>query len=119
VSVARFFLLSGISAINSENYSLNQKIRKKISRPAFSICYCLRSTATGFLDFRLCKPALFRDPMCPTFRVGPMSALPPKADIASRQLDVCFVPKADIRCMLALRDNQQNNATDYDGYRSY
>jgi hypothetical protein len=57
--------------------------------------------------------------MCPTFRVGPMSALPPKADIASRQLDVCFVPKADIRCMLALRDNQQNNATDYDGYRSY
>jgi len=25
-----------------------------------------------------------------------MSALPPKADIAGRQLDVCFVPKADI-----------------------
>jgi hypothetical protein len=29
--------------------------------------------------------------------VGLMSALPPKADIAGRQLDVCFVPKADIR----------------------
>jgi len=26
-----------------------------------------------------------------------MSALPPKADIASGQLDVCFVPIADIR----------------------
>jgi hypothetical protein len=25
-----------------------------------------------------------------------MSALPPKADIAGRQFDVCFVPKADI-----------------------
>jgi hypothetical protein len=25
-----------------------------------------------------------------------MSPLPPKADIAGRQLDVCFVPKADI-----------------------
>jgi hypothetical protein len=24
-----------------------------------------------------------------------MSALPPKADIAGRQLDVCFVPRAD------------------------
>jgi hypothetical protein len=26
-----------------------------------------------------------------------MSAIPPKADIAERQLDVRFVPKADIR----------------------
>jgi hypothetical protein len=26
-----------------------------------------------------------------------ISALPPKADIAGRQLDVCFVPQADIR----------------------
>jgi hypothetical protein len=25
-----------------------------------------------------------------------MSSLPPKADIAGRQLEVCFVPKADI-----------------------
>ena len=25
-----------------------------------------------------------------------MSALPPKADIAGRKLDVCFVPKTDI-----------------------
>ena len=30
-----------------------------------------------------------------------------------------LIPEADIRCILALRDNQQNNATDYDGYRSY
>jgi hypothetical protein len=29
VGVARFFLLSGISAINSENYSLSKKIVKK------------------------------------------------------------------------------------------
>jgi hypothetical protein len=28
-------------------------------------------------------------------RVQPMSALPPKADIAGRQLNVRFVPKAD------------------------
>jgi hypothetical protein len=28
--------------------------------------------------------------------VRPMSALPPKADIAEKQLDVRFVPKADI-----------------------
>jgi hypothetical protein len=33
-----------------------------------------------------------------TFRsIAVMSALPPKADIAGRQLDVRFVPKADIR----------------------
>ena len=51
--------------------------------------------------------------------VRAMSALPPKADIEPRSRDVRFVPKADIRCILALRDNQQNNATDYDGYRSY
>jgi hypothetical protein len=31
---------------------------------------------------------LFRHPMCPTFRVGPMSALPPKADIRQRDWDV-------------------------------
>jgi hypothetical protein len=49
----------------------------------------------------------------------PMSALPPKADVAEICRHVRFVPKADIRCILALRDNQQNNATDYDGYRSY
>ena len=30
-----------------------------------------------------------------------------------------LIPEADIRCILALRDNQQNNATDYDGHRSY
>jgi hypothetical protein len=48
-----------------------------------------------------------------------MSALPPKADIVRHDGHVCFVRKADIRCILALRDNQQNNATDYDGYRSY
>jgi len=48
-----------------------------------------------------------------------MSVLHPKADIPQHRLDVRFVPKADIRCILALRDNQQNNATDYDGYRSY
>jgi hypothetical protein len=30
-----------------------------------------------------------------------MSALPPKADIASRQFDVCFVPIADITHMRA------------------
>ena len=30
-----------------------------------------------------------------------------------------LIPEADIRCILTLRDNQQNNATDYDGYRSY
>jgi hypothetical protein len=29
-------------------------------------------------------------------RFYPMSALPPRADIAGRQLDVRFVPKADI-----------------------
>jgi hypothetical protein len=29
-------------------------------------------------------------------RLHPMSALPPKADIAGRRLDVRFVPKADI-----------------------
>jgi hypothetical protein len=29
-------------------------------------------------------------------RLVPMSALPPKADIAGRQLDVRFVPQADI-----------------------
>jgi hypothetical protein len=28
--------------------------------------------------------------------VYPMSAIPPKADIGERQLDVRFVPKADI-----------------------
>jgi hypothetical protein len=47
------------------------------------------------------------------------SALPPKADIDPSASDVRFVPKADVRCILALRDNQQDNATDYDGYRSY
>src|ERR1700746_653702 len=69
MDVARFSLLPDIFTINSENYSLSQKIRRKISSPVFSICYCLRSTATGFLDFRFCKPALFRHPLCPTFRV--------------------------------------------------
>jgi hypothetical protein len=29
-----------------------------------------------------------------------MSALPPKADIAGRNRDVCFVPKADIHLTL-------------------
>jgi hypothetical protein len=29
-----------------------------------------------------------------------MSALPPKADIAGRRLDVRFVPKADIRLLI-------------------
>jgi hypothetical protein len=42
-----------------------------------------------------------------------------EADVAEICRHVRFVPKADIRCILALRDNQQNNATDYDGYRSY
>jgi hypothetical protein len=31
-----------------------------------------------------------------------MSALPPKADIAGRQSDVRFVPKADIGCLIRL-----------------
>jgi hypothetical protein len=32
-------------------------------------------------------------------RIRPMSALPPKADIAERRFNVCFVPEADIpRC---------------------
>jgi hypothetical protein len=33
-----------------------------------------------------------------------MSALPPKADIAGRQLDVRFVPKADIETDLVQLD---------------
>jgi hypothetical protein len=32
-------------------------------------------------------------------RVRPMSALPPKADIAEHSLHVRFVPKADIRLL--------------------
>jgi hypothetical protein len=87
-----FFFSPDISTIKPENYSLSQKIRRKISSPVFSICYCLRSTATGFLDFRFCKHALFRHPTCPTFRVGPMSALPAKADIVQRSCNVRFVP---------------------------
>jgi hypothetical protein len=31
-----------------------------------------------------------------------MSALPPKANIRQRDLDVCFVPIADIRCFAAV-----------------
>jgi hypothetical protein len=34
-------------------------------------------------------------------KVSAMSALPPKADIAGRQLNVRFVPKADIALRLA------------------
>jgi hypothetical protein len=39
-------------------------------------------------------------------RVRPMSALPPKADIAERRRHVRFVPKADVlRCGRALFDH--------------
>jgi hypothetical protein len=43
-----------------------------------------------------------------------MSALPPKADIAGRRLDVRFVPKADIEPLLFdhLVGAQQEVATD-------
>jgi hypothetical protein len=41
-------------------------------------------------------------------RLYPMSALPPKADIAGRQLNVRFVPKADIwRSACRQRRNQR------------
>jgi len=36
---------------------------------------------------------------------GAMSALPPKADIGRRELNVCFVPKADILPPLVASDS--------------
>jgi hypothetical protein len=36
-----------------------------------------------------------------------MSALPPKADIAGRQFDVCFVPKADIPAFIRFVQDEQ------------
>jgi hypothetical protein len=39
-----------------------------------------------------------------------MSALPPKADIACRQLDVRFVPQADITGLLGQREREAMEA---------
>ena len=44
-------------------------------------------------------------------RVLPMSALPPKADIADRQLNVRFVPLADIAATLRYVDDSASELT--------
>jgi hypothetical protein len=47
-----------------------------------------------------------------TFRdVGPMSALPPKADIGGRRLDVRFVPITDIAKARPLRPSKRRSLT--------
>jgi hypothetical protein len=42
-----------------------------------------------------CRPRVVTIPSGDTHKFA-MSAIPPKADIAGRQLDVRFVPKADL-----------------------
>ena len=51
--------------------------------------------------------------------LGDVRFIPQSRHRSARSRDVRFLPKADIRCLLALGDNQQNNAADDDGYRSY
>jgi hypothetical protein len=41
-----------------------------------------------------------------------MSALPPKADIAERNWDVCFVPKADIQVLYSITSSATASSDD-------
>jgi hypothetical protein len=95
----KFLLLPGIFPLKIENHF--QKISQKILQSC--VLNLLLPWVHGYWIPRSSvstKPALFRDPMCPTFRVGPMSALPPKADIRTEPRNVRFVPKADINAPL-------------------